>query len=156
MYRFSHTFNLVYSDDQNSKRDVPMGCYGLGTSRLMGAIVEALHDAKGIIWPARIAPYDVHLIVLSQKPEVLNHAQELYDLLVRDRIEVLFDDRHVMAGEKFADADLIGIPVRLVVSEKTMALNSIEYKLRAQEQAQMLPVEVLLAELTKRVFGREP
>ena len=77
MYRFSHPFNLQYSDDQNVAKDVPMGCYGLGTSRLMGAIVEALHDERGIRWPAAIAPFDLHLISLSKKPELIEQANGL-------------------------------------------------------------------------------
>ena len=144
MYRFSHPFSLVYSDDENVKRDVPMGCYGLGTSRLMGSIVEALHDERGIIWPARVAPYDVHLISLSQKPEIIDQAHELYEHLTKHGVEVLFDDRQeVMAGEKFADADLIGIPLRIVVSDKTAEKASVELKSRTQTEAQLISIESL-------------
>ncbi len=152
MYRFSHPFNLVYSDDQNVKRDVPMGCYGLGTSRLMGSIVEALHDEKGIIWPAEIAPYDVHLISLSKKPELIEQAHTLYASLQKEGIEVFFDDRQeVMAGEKFADADLIGIPLRIVWSDKTAAQESVELKSRSSQEVSMITIQSLSEELKDRI-----
>ncbi len=152
MYRFSHPFNLVYSDDQNVKRDVPMGCYGLGTSRLMGSIVEALHDEKGIIWPAEIAPYDVHLISLSKKPELIEQAHKLYESLQKEGIEVFFDDRQeVMAGEKFADADLIGMPLRLVWSDKTAAQQSVELKSRSSQEVAMITIQSLSEELKDRI-----
>lgn len=141
MYRFSHPFNLAYSDDQNITRDIPMGCYGLGTSRLMGAIVEALHDERGILWPAAVAPFDIHLISLSKKAEVIEQANALYHQLKAEGLEVLFDERKdSMAGEKFADADLIGIPVRLVVSDKTVAQGSVEFKERSSQEAILIPM----------------
>ena len=152
MYRFSRPCDLVFSDDQNVKREVPMGCYGLGTSRLMGAIVEALHDERGIIWPASIAPYDIHFIVLSKKPEVVQQAQELYKTLESDGIEVFFDDRQeVTAGEKFADADLIGIPLRLVLSDKTIAQQSVEFKARTSQEVLLITIQSLVSELRDRI-----
>ena len=157
MYRFSHPFELVFSDDQNIKREVPMGCYGLGTSRLMGAIVEALHDEKGIIWPAAIAPYDIHLISLSKKPEIIEQAHALYADLQKQGFEVFFDDRtDVMAGEKFADADLIGIPLRLVMSDKTVAANVVECKVRASQEVVMIPIQSPAEELCNRLLACTP
>ena len=148
MYRFSHPFHLTFSDEHNNQKEVAMACFGLGTSRLMGAIVEVSHDDKGIIWPATIAPYNVHLIGLSKKPEGQQYAQNLYELLEKAGIEVLYDDRvDVMAGEKFADADLIGIPIRLVVSDKTLAQQSVEFKLRASQEATLIPLTAIVEKL---------
>ncbi len=144
MYRFSHPFNLTYVDAQDVKRDVPMGCYGLGTSRLMGAIVEVLHDERGIIWPVTVAPYEVQLISLSKKPEIAARAQALYEELSRKGYEVLFDDRQdTTAGEKFADADLIGIPLRLVFSDKTALQDAVEVKERSKTETTFVSLESL-------------
>ncbi len=144
MYRFSHPFSLTYSDDQNVSRDIPMGCYGLGTSRLMGAIVEVLHDERGIMWPREVAPFNVHLLSLSKKPEISAQAHELYVRLQHAGIEVLYDDRECSAGEKFADADLIGIPLRLVFSDKTVAQDSVEVKMRGAQDANLVSIETLM------------
>ncbi len=153
MYRFSHSFDFTYTDDQNVKRDVPMGCYGLGTSRLMGAIVEVLHDERGIIWPQAVAPYGVHLISLSKKPEMVAQAHELYERMQKQGIEVLFDDRiGATAGEKFADADLIGIPLRLVFSDKTALQDSVEVKRRSSADAQLVKIESLESYLRDHVL----
>jgi prolyl-tRNA synthetase len=113
-----------------------MGCYGIGLGRTMAAIVEIFHDDKGIVWPESVAPYDVHLISLPGGEE---KSQKLYDQLTKDGIEVLWDDREVRAGEKFADADLIGIPVRLVVSEKTG--DNIEWKKRNEKDSELISLD---------------
>ena len=111
-----------------------MGCYGIGLGRTMATVVEIHHDDKGIIWPKSIAPYQVHLIALEGAFE---KAEAIFGRLLKEGVEVLYDDRQkVSAGEKFADADLIGIPIRLVVSPKTG--NSIEYKERAAEKIMIL------------------
>ena len=144
MYRFSDAFGITYSDPQNAQQPVPMGCYGLGTSRLMGAVVEALHDDKGIVWPLDIAPFSVHLISLARKPETVARAHELYEQLTHEGFDVLFDERDgCTAGEKFADADLIGIPVRLVFSEKTAEQSSVEYKKRTEVEASLITLPEL-------------
>lgn len=141
MYRFTESFGLMYSDAQDAKQPIPMGCYGLGTSRLLGAIVEALHDERGIAWPFSVAPYTVHLISLAKTPETKAQAAAFYERLQAASIEVLFDDRDGTAGEKFADADLIGIPLRMVISEKTRAQHSVEVKLRRATESQLIPLE---------------
>jgi prolyl-tRNA synthetase len=123
-----------------------MGCYGIGTTRLMGAIVEASHDDKGIIWPKTVAPFAVHMVVLSSKDEtvqatVQEAANALYIDLQTAGIDVLIDDRaNLSAGEKFADADLLGLPVRVVVSEKSLKGNAIEVKLRHESDAKLIDV----------------
>lgn len=125
--RFSDALGLTYKDEGGTPRPVIMGCYGMGPTRVMGTIVEVLSDERGLVWPAHIAPYAVHLIAITGKnPDISAEADRLYELLKEHGIEVLYDDRDLRAGEKFADADLIGIPKRLIISEKTMAEGGIE------------------------------
>lgn len=118
---FAKTFELYFSDKDGSKKLVKAGCYGLGISRTMGAVVEVFHDDKGIIWPESVTPFKVYLIGLDlEDKKVLAEAEKTYKLLQAEGIEILFDDRvGVSAGEKFADADLVGIPYRVVVSKRT-------------------------------------
>lgn len=144
--RFTEAFNVSYTDKTGQQKTPIMGCYGLGTSRLMGAIVEVLHDDKGILWPKEIAPYQVHLISLCKDEAGIEKVNTIYQNLQRVGIEVLFDDRpDVQAGQKFADSDLIGIPVRLVISSKTLAQNSIELKERAKSEARLIEIDNLLS-----------
>ncbi len=138
--RFSDTLNLTYLDDKGKPQAVFMGSYGIGIGRLMGTIVEVLADEKGIVWPKSVAPFLVHLIVVGESDEVKNSAQKIYDELNTQKVEVLFDDRDVRAGEKFADSDLIGIPYRIVISEKTLAEKSAEIKVRATGNTEMRPL----------------
>lgn len=127
--RFSDACNARFADQMGTLHPAIMGCYGLGTSRLMGAIVEILHDDRGIVWPQEVAPYQIHLIVLGKDDAVIHAANKYYEMLKNKGIEVLFDDRQeVNAGEKFADSDLIGIPTRMVISAKTLANNQVEIK----------------------------
>jgi prolyl-tRNA synthetase len=145
--KYSHAFEATYTAETGERKTVLMGCYGLGMTRLVGAIVEASHDEKGMIWPLSVAPFQVHLVSLRSKDEaVQSHinqtSQDVYDELLRVGVEVLWDDREgVSPGEKFADADLIGIPLRLVVSEKTLKENSVEWKLRKEPEASLVKVE---------------
>jgi prolyl-tRNA synthetase len=144
--RFSKDFGFGFMDENGEKKDVIMGCYGIGPSRLMGTIVEVHHDNKGIIWPEEIAPYKVHLVSFKKNSE----ADIVYDQLKENNIEVLYDDREdIGAGEKFADADLIGCPIRIVVSEKTLAKNCVEVKRRDSEKVEL----VKIGELVKQLIG---
>ena len=102
-----------------------MGCYGIGLGRLMGAIVEALADAKGLSWPQSVAPFDAHLMTLGHDEKVSDRAESLYRMLEERGISVLYDDRRQSAGVKFEDAELIGIPYALIVSEKTIAKGNV-------------------------------
>jgi prolyl-tRNA synthetase len=120
-----------------------MGCYGIGLARTLATVVEMSHDEKGIIWPFEIAPFTAHLISLGVK----ERADEIYKKLVAAGIEVLYDDRDISAGEKFADADLIGIPVRLVISGKTG--DNIEWKERKRDSAEIISLERVLRRLSK-------
>ncbi|PIU98515.1 hypothetical protein COS61_01065 [Candidatus Wolfebacteria bacterium CG03_land_8_20_14_0_80_40_12] len=142
--RFSEPFNLKYKDEKGKESDVMMGCYGLGPSRLMGAIVEIHHDEKGIIWPESIAPFKVHLLNLTNlSGKRQTTSDKIYNSLQKNNIEVLYDDRQdVSAGEKFADADLIGIPYRAVISEKTGG--KIELKKRNEKKTRLIGEKELL------------
>ena len=128
----SKQLGLMFKDESGKETPVILGSYGIGITRLMGTIVEVLSDEKGIVWPEEIAPFQVHLVSISSGNEdVVKEADRVYDLLKENGIEVLYDDRDARAGEKFADSDLIGIPTRLVVSEKTMSQGGIERVERA-------------------------
>ncbi len=134
--RFSSAFGLTYKDEKGKAHDVIMGCYGIGLPRLMGTIVQVHHDDKGIIWPSSTAPFAAHLLAL---PGGEREAEELYDQLQKQAIEVLYDDRQdATPGEKLTDADLIGIPLRIVSSAKTSAAQSFELKSRSQSNTQLL------------------
>jgi prolyl-tRNA synthetase len=146
--KFSEPFNLFYLNEKGEKCLVEMGCYGIGLQRLMGIISEISHDEKGIIWPQTVAPFKIHLVGLDlDNPEIAKQADDLYQSFQKARIEVLYDDRpDKQAGEKFADADLIGIPYRVVVSKRTMAKDGFELKKReeAGDKAQIQSKEQLL------------
>lgn len=142
MTRFSEPFEVKFANAAGQDSIAIMGCYGLGTSRLMGAIVEILHDDKGIIWPDEIAPFDIHLIALTKSPEEMSAATDLYMSLEKKGLKVLFDDRmNVQAGAKFADADLLGIPNRIVISNKTLASDSVELKNRKTGRIEMVSID---------------
>ncbi len=129
----------VYRDEDGSEKPYYMGCYGIGIGRTMASVVEKFNDEKGIIWPESVAPFKVHLIGLKGAEE---KAGEIYNTLLNSGIEVLYDDREISAGAKFADSDLIGIPYRLVVSPKTIEKNSVEVKKRNEK-------EFVLVEMSK-------
>jgi prolyl-tRNA synthetase len=137
--KYSEPFSLKFRDKDGTEKIVLMGCYGIGTSRLMGALAEIFHDDSGLLWPASVAPFTVHLITLggngdNESKKIFEHAQKISDKLEALGVEVLYDDRKDRtAGEKFAESDLIGIPVRLVVSAKTG--DKIEFKKRGETKA---------------------
>lgn len=138
--KYSEKLGLKYADEKDEEKFVLMGCYGIGIDRLIGAIVENFHDEKGIIWPENVAPAKVYLIDLEN-----DRGQEVYDKLVKENIEVLFDDRQVSAGNKFADADLLGIPYRLVVSAKTG--DKIEIKKRDEDKSSLDSLDNVITKL---------
>ncbi len=142
--RFSAPFDLRYKDEKGKENLVIMGSYGIGLSRLMGTIVEVLSDDKGIIWPESVAPFKIHLLTIGTDDKTKNEAENLYEELNEKGIEVLFDDRsEISAGEKFADADLLGIPYRLVVSTRSLADGGFEIKKRIEENGKILNREEL-------------
>ena len=125
--RFSEVLGLKFKDETGKSLPVIMGSYGIGPARLMGTIVEILSDEKGIVWPKGVSPFAVHLISLANaNKDIIAEADRVYELLKENDIDVLYDDRDARAGEKFADSDLIGISVRLVVSEKTFDAGGVE------------------------------
>jgi prolyl-tRNA synthetase len=140
--KFTKAFNLQYADQKAQQHFPIMGCYGIGISRAMGVIVEKHHDERGIIWPKSVAPYPAHLISLEGGEEL---AKKIYQDLQKNAIEILWDDRSCSAGEKFADADLIGIPIRLIVSKRNK--DKIEWQLRSQKKAELIESKELLNRL---------
>jgi len=144
--KFSKAFDYTYTNDKGEKKDVYMGSYGIGPTRLMGVIVEKLSDEKGLVWPESVAPFSVHLIVLGRdkESEAYKTAESIYEKLSKNHIEILFDDREVSAGEKFADSDLIGIPMRVVVSDKSLAKGGVELKERKMAESEIVTLEQLL------------
>ena len=139
-----------FTDKDGQKKSIVMGCYGIGLGRLMAAIVEASHDKKGIIWPDSVAPFQIHLIELSaNNKELTKAAQKLYQDLTKVGLEVLYDDRDKSAGEKLVESDLIGIPMRLVISEKTIAKKAVEVKRRESETIKLVEIGKLVSELKK-------
>lgn len=141
--RFTDAFDLTYKNENGVNTPVLMGCYGIGLGRLMGTIVEIHNDEKGIIWPRSVAPFDVHLILLNESFHAVS--DEIYESLQKAGIEVLYDERRdKSAGEKLADSDLIGIPYRIVISEKSMEKGGVELKKRNAEEVSIIKKEDIL------------
>ena len=149
--KFSQAFGLYYLDSGGERKLVFMGSYGIGPGRLMATIVEVSHDDRGIIWPEVAAPYKAHIIeVRSAKQTVKRQAELLEKKLLAKGVEVLYDDRDdKTAGEKFADADLIGIPWRVVVSERSLEKRGVEVKKRSEDGAKVMSVEKFLKMVKK-------
>lgn len=149
MNKYSAPFDLNFIDKNGKKKPVLMGCYGIGLQRAMGTIVEVHHDEKGIIWPESVAPFRVIIIGIESCRDVACYVskscEKIYKQLSAKGVEVLYDDREASAGEKFADADLIGIPVRIVVSTKTLANNSVELKNRDQKTTHLVKINKLIS-----------
>ncbi|MES2203377.1 MAG: aminoacyl--tRNA ligase-related protein [Patescibacteria group bacterium] len=145
--RFSEPLGLKFKDEAGAEQLVIMGCYGIGLGRLMGSIAEALSDDKGLVWPEAVAPYRVHLVMLGENADVKKEADEIYRELEEAKVEVLYDDRDARAGEKFADSDLIGIPMRVVVSEKALSAGKFE----CVERASGTTIHLSLSELIEKL-----
>ncbi len=139
--RFSQAFGFSVAGKDKPQEQVIMGCYGIGSSRILGTLVEIFHDEKGILWPDAIAPYQMHLVSLCREEADKQKAEALYIQLQKQGKEVLFDDRDgVTAGAKFADSDLMGIPLRIVVSPRTLESNSVEIKKRNEAESQVVKI----------------
>lgn len=134
------SLGLFYTDEKGQKIPVWMGSYGIGITRMLGVLVEKFADEKGIVLPDNVAPYTVHLIDLGQSEK----ASEIYDALQKQGVDVLWDDRDVRPGEKFADSDLIGVPWRLVVSQKSLEAGGLEVKKRTQDKVEIVDFETFL------------
>ncbi|MEK7175715.1 MAG: aminoacyl--tRNA ligase-related protein [Patescibacteria group bacterium] len=154
--RFSEPLNLNYTDEKGEKKPVFMGCYGMGPTRLMGTLVEIFSDDKGIIWPENVAPFQVHLLALGNSEAVFLEAEKVFEKLSSQlnatgdkKIEVLFDDRkNLSAGEKFSEADLLGIPNRVVISERSLKASTdflgLELKKRNEEKGKIVSLQELI------------
>lgn len=146
--KYSEPFGLKFTDKDGSQKLVVMGCYGIGISRLMGTIVEVMADEKGIIWPKTVSPYEAHLVHIEDKQSE-SWAKQTYEKLTHAGVDVLWDDREdVSAGEKFADSDLIGVPVRLVISKK-VGEGKVEWKGRDKKEPEIMNLEQAISRLTK-------
>ncbi len=146
-FKFSEPFGLTYKNDKGEDVPVFMGSYGIGITRLMGTVVEVLSDDKGIVWPASIAPFAVHLVALG---EDMSEAESLYRELSDKGIEVLFDDRvGATAGEKFADADLLGMPMRVVVSKRSLENGGAEIKGRTESESKIVALSDVVSYVQK-------
>lgn len=143
--KYTKAFDLTYVDQKGERHYPVMGCYGIGVSRTMGVIVEKFHDEKGIIWPENIAPFKVSLVSMNETKE---KAEEIYKGLTRAGVEVLWDDRDVAPGVKFADADLIGNPYRIVVGQKSLSQGGVELKRRNEEKAEIIPLDEVVRRLS--------
>jgi prolyl-tRNA synthetase len=141
--KYSEAFGANFLDKDGQSKPVIMGSYGIGSGRLLACVAEEFRDKDGLMWPVSIAPYHVHLVMLnSNNPVVSETAERLYRELRQAGLEVLFDDRsEATPGVKFADSDLLGMPLRLVVSDRSLKTNSIEFKQRSQSERQSVPVE---------------
>lgn len=145
--RFSEPFDLKYKDEQGEYKMVFMGSYGIGLGRLMGTVVEVLSDPMGIVWPESITPFKVHLIVIAGKKggeAAKEKAEEIYAYFTKKGVEVLYDDRDSSAGEKFSDSDLIGIPKRVIVSQRGLEEGKFEMKDRKTGEVKMITEKELM------------
>lgn len=139
--KFSEPLGLSYKDEQGNAVPVIMGCYGIGPARVMGTIAEVLSDDKGLVWPESVAPFRVHLLSLGADDK----AAEIYDALTQAHIEVLYDDRDLSAGNKFAESDLLGLPYRIVIGKRSLESGKAEVKKRTEETAREVAFEELLS-----------
>jgi prolyl-tRNA synthetase len=145
--KYSQSMKAVFLDPQGKEQLAVMGCYGIGVGRTAAAAIEQNHDAKGIIWPAPIAPFQLHLLPLSVTGRVADMASTLYETLQEAGYEVLWDDRDERAGVKLNDADLIGAPYQIVVGEKGLAQDTVELKARKSGQVAKIPPATLVDHL---------
>jgi len=145
--RYSDPLDLNFTDENGESKPVIMGSYGVGPSRLMGLIAEHFADDKGLIWPEEVAPFRVYLISIGN---VKAEADALYEQLTSQGIEVLFDDRDERPGAKFADAELLGIPYRVTISERLLAEEKLEFTPRSSGESVLLTASELLAKLARK------
>jgi prolyl-tRNA synthetase len=147
--RYSEPLGLFFTDEKGISQAVFMGSYGLGISRLIGLLAEHFADDKGLAWPASVAPFEVYLIRLGEEQEVVQAAEDVYKQLTSTGVSVLYDDRGVRAGEMFADADLMGLPHRLVVSKNSLQAGGFELKSRTQDEKLTLTKDSLIEKIVK-------
>jgi len=146
--KYSDALDLRYTDENGKLQSIIMGCYGIGVSRLMGLLAEHFADDRGLIWPENIAPARVYLARVGDDPEVVKQADELYEILTSNGTLVLYDDRDIRPGQKFADADLMGIPYRVVISPKLVESSALEIKARDANEAEILSRDEVIKRLS--------
>jgi prolyl-tRNA synthetase len=144
----SEDMNFAYTDDNGEKKFVHLGSYGIGITRVMGVLVEKFADERGLVWSEQVAPAKVQLISLGDDEAVVAKTEELYGTLQSAGVSVIYDDRAVRAGEKFADADLLGMPHRVVVSKKTLEQDAVEYKKRTSADSELISLNNIIDQLT--------
>ena len=145
--KYSDALDVYFTDENGEKKSVIMGCYGIGVSRVMGAIAENFADEKGLVWPENIAPAKVYLVQIGEKSREL--AEEIYSELMKKGVEVIFDDREARPGQKFADAELMGIPYRVTVSDRLLESGEFEVVERKTGEVEMLSREQLFEKFSK-------
>jgi prolyl-tRNA synthetase len=146
--RYSETMNATFLNADGKQQQAVMGCYGIGVDRLLGAIIEANHDDRGIVWPTSIAPFAVHLVALNpDRDDVRGEAERIYSELRDASVEVLYDDREESPGVKFADADLLGMPVRVTVSPRNLEKQSVELKRRSGDEQTLVTLTEAVAKI---------
>lgn len=150
--KFSEAAKLYYANEEGENLPVFMGSYGIGVSRLMGVIAEANSDNRGLVWPKEVAPFSVHILVIGQDQGVIDAAQSLYVNLLGNSVKVLLDNRiKASAGEKFNDSDLIGVPQRIVVSNRSLESGGVEYKRRTDKEGSIISFQ----DAIKRILDQE-
>ncbi|MBP6344187.1 MAG: proline--tRNA ligase, partial [Candidatus Omnitrophica bacterium] len=146
--KYSDALEALYLGEDGKRRPIVMGCYGIGVSRMIAAIIEASHDAAGIIWPKEVAPFDVEILPLQvTDPESMSLAMKYYQDLRKLGFEVLLDDRDESAGRKFADADLVGVPWKVIIGKRKLAEGAVELKSRRTNEVTIVPKDQLTAKL---------
>jgi prolyl-tRNA synthetase len=150
--KYSEKLNARYLDEKGQTHPCVMGCYGIGVTRTMAAVVEVFNDKDGIKWPVSVAPFHVCITLLDTNKEApAKIAQDLHDTLEREGVEVILDDRDERPGFKFKDADLVGFPIRVTIGEKSLAKGGVELKLRATGEMKLLPAAEAVKEIVKLV-----
>jgi prolyl-tRNA synthetase len=153
---FSETMGCHYLDKDGQSHPIVMGSYGIGTGRLLACIAEEHHDERGLIWPISVSPYQIHLVLLQGKNlisdgEGLSMSEQLYQNLLTENIECLYDDREESPGVKFNDADLIGIPIRLTISERSLKSGGVEYKRRDRIEKSIIPIDNIISTIRNEI-----
>jgi len=146
---YSEALGLTFTDESGTSKPVVMGSYGMGPSRIMGLLAEHFADSKGLVWPKSVAPFKVYLVCIGDSKEIKTSCDDLYKQMIEAKIDVFMDDRDVRPGVKFADADLYGIPVRVVVSDKTFQTDQFEVKYRTNDSVKLMDKKSLLKSLVE-------
>ena len=147
--KYTDAFDMFYTDEQGDRQPIIMGCYGIGVSRLLGVLAEHFSDERGLVWPDAVAPYRLYIAQLGNDEAVVSAAEKLCEIAQSWGVSVLYDDTDKRPGEKFADADLLGIPHRIVISPKTIEAGTYEYKARTSEAIEMVSIDRLKNILTQ-------